>query len=112
MKVAIVGSRNIAVLLSEYIPEGTTEIISGGARGVDTCARIYAEINGIPYREFRPDYIKYGKKAPIIRNDLMIEAADLVLAFWDGKSSGTKYVMDQCQKKKKPIRMYVAHVSS
>ena len=101
MKVAIVGSRTMVVLLSEYIPEGATEIISGGARGVDTCARMYAETNGIPYREFRPDYLKYGRKAPIIRNNSIIEAADLVLAFWDGRSRGTKYMIDKCQELKK-----------
>ena len=106
MKVAVVGSRNIVVLLSRYIPEATREIISGGARGVDTCARNYAIKNGIPYREFLPDYAKYGRKAPLIRNNLIIDAADLVLVFWDGKSCGTKYVIDKCLERGKPVLIY------
>ncbi len=107
MKVAIIGSRNMMVLLSQYIPDQTTEIISGGARGIDTCARMFAETNGIPYREFLPDYEKYGKKAPLIRNDLIVETADVVLVFWDGKSRGTKYVIDRCNQLKKPILVYI-----
>lgn len=106
MKVAVVGSNNLIVLLSEYIPAETTEILSGGVRGVDACARMYAELNGIPYREFAPDYKKYGRKATLKRNDLLICAADLVLAFWDGKSRSTKYVIDRCREIKKPIRVY------
>ncbi len=43
MKVAVVGSRGLRVEhLEEYLPKETTEIISGGARGVDTSAREYA----------------------------------------------------------------------
>ncbi len=106
MKVAVVGSRNLVVLLSECIPAGTTEILSGGARGVDTCARIYAEENGIPYREFPPEYDKYGKKAPLKRNDLLIDSADLVLVFWDGRSRDVKYVIDKCRERNKPAQIY------
>lgn len=43
MKVAVIGSRGLTVChLEKYLPEGTTEIVSGGAKGVDTCARAYA----------------------------------------------------------------------
>ena len=43
MKVAIIGSRNLKVdNLAPYLPSNTTEIVSGGARGVDHCAREYA----------------------------------------------------------------------
>ena len=108
MKVAVVGSRGLSVKnLVEYLPKDTTEIISGGARGVDTSARIYAQQNGIKLTEYLPDYKKYpGKIAPLKRNIQIIEAADLVLAFWDGKSHGTKYVIDNCRKRNKKVIVY------
>ena len=70
MKVAVVGSRNLSVRdLGDYLPSGTTEIISGGARGVDTSAREYANAHGIPLTEILPDYKKYaGRIAPLKRN--------------------------------------------
>jgi predicted Rossmann fold nucleotide-binding protein DprA/Smf involved in DNA uptake len=61
MKVAVIGSRNLTVDLSKYIPEGTTAIISGCARGIDTCAANYAKENGLELIEFLPDYTKYGR---------------------------------------------------
>lgn len=110
MKIAIVGSRNLTVNnLEQYLPVGVTEIVSGGARGIDSCARAYAKSNGIPITEFLPEYEKYGRSAPIKRNDLIIDYSDIVLAFWDGKSRGTKYVIDQCVKKNKKI---IAHTDS
>ena len=43
MRVAIIGSRNLTVDISKYIPDGTTESISGGAKGIDTLAEKYAD---------------------------------------------------------------------
>jgi len=97
MRVAVVGSRGLTVNdLGKYLPEGTTEIISGGARGIDTCAREYAVSHGIKLTEFLPEYEKYGRAAPIKRNVTIIENSDIVLAFWDGKSPGTKFVINKC----------------
>ena len=108
MKVAVIGSRNLKVDdLGKYLPEGVTEIVSGGARGVDTCAREYALANGIKLTEFLPEYDKYGRGAPLRRNITIIEYADLVLAFWDGSSHGTKYVIDNCKKRGVPVKVYV-----
>jgi hypothetical protein len=84
-----------------------TEIVSGGARGVDTCAREYALAKGIKLTEFLPEYDKYGRGAPLRRNITIIEYADLVLAFWDGSSHGTKYVIDNCKKRGVPVKVYV-----
>ena len=99
MKIAIIGSRNIFIDdLGKYLPENVTEIVSGGAKGVDKCARKYAENHNIKITEFLPEYSKYGKAAPLKRNIQIIEYADLVIAFWDGKSKGTKFVIDNCNK--------------
>ena len=84
MKIAVIGSRKLKVEdLGKYLPEGVTEIVSGGAAGIDTCAREYAVANGIKITEFLPDYARYGRGAPIRRNLQIIDHADMVLAFWD-----------------------------
>ena len=99
MKVAVIGSRGLTISnLGKYLPCTTTEIISGGAKGVDTCAREYALSHGIKITEFLPEYEKYGRAAPLKRNITIIQNADLVLAFWDGESKGTKFVIDSCKR--------------
>ncbi len=104
MRVAVIGSRGLRVdHLEDYLPENVTEIVSGGARGIDTCAREYALAHGLKLTEFLPEYEKYGRSAPLRRNITIIEHADLVLAFWDGASRGTKYVIDNCKKRNIPV---------
>lgn len=99
MKVAVIGSRGITVdNLEDYLPEDVTEIVTGGAKGVDTCAEEYALAHNIKLTKFLPEYSKYRKSAPLKRNIQIIEYSDLVLAFWDGSSHGTKYVIDNCNK--------------
>ncbi|MBQ2724426.1 MAG: DUF2493 domain-containing protein [Clostridia bacterium] len=107
MKVAVIGSREIRIEnLQDYLPQDTTEIVSGGAKGVDTCAKEYALAHGIPLTEFRPEYSRYGRGAPLKRNLSIIEYADMVLAFWDGKSKGTGFVIEACKKRNIPILVY------
>lgn len=97
MRVAVIGSRGLTVNnLEKYLPTETDEIISGGARGIDQCAKEYALSHGIKLTEFLPEYDKYGRTAPLIRNITIIKNSDIVLAFWDGKSRGTKFVIDKC----------------
>lgn len=107
MKIAIIGSRNLIVNnLEKYLPEGVTEIVSGGARGIDTCAKEYAVANDLKLTEFLPEYEKYGRGAPLKRNLLIINYADEVIAFWDGSSHGTKYVIENCKKKNKKVTVF------
>ncbi len=104
IKVAVIGSRCLNVCnIGEHLPDGATEIISGGAQGIDTCARDYALANGIKLTEILPEYNKFGRAAPLRRNDLIINNADIVLAFWNGQSRGTKYVIDLCKDIGKPV---------
>ena len=111
MKVAVIGSRGLTIdNLEKYLPRETTEIISGGAKGIDACAREYAVSHGIKLTEFLPEYEKYGKNAPLKRNITIIEAADVVLAFWDGKSRGTKFVIEKCREVGKTVRVEFAMV--
>lgn len=107
MKVAVVGSRGLDIRnLEDYLPEGVTEIVSGGARGVDTSARRYALAHGLKLTEFLPEYEKYGRSAPLKRNITIIEYADLVIAFWDGSSHGTEFVIRNCRERKIPLRVF------
>lgn len=111
MKVAVVGSRGLKINdLGRYLPYDVTEIISGGAKGIDTCAREYALSHGIKLTEFLPEYEKYGRSAPLKRNITIIENADLVLAFWNGTSHGTKFVIDNCRKRNIPVKVYIPSV--
>ena len=77
MKVAIIGSRSIKeVDFEKYLAQACDEIVSGGARGVDRCAAVYARERGIKLTEFYPLYQKYGRGAPILRNRQIVEYAD------------------------------------
>ncbi len=108
MKVAVIGSRNLMVQdLEQYLPKETTEIVSGGAKGIDTYAKQYALAKGLKFTEFLPEYKKYGKGAPLKRNLQIINYADEVLAFWDGRSRGTKFVIEHCKAHNKPVRLFL-----
>ena len=106
MKLAIIGSRDIVINnIADYLPEGISEIVSGGARGIDRIAANYARKNGIKLVEFLPDYDKYGKGAPLKRNDLIAEYADEAIAFWNGKSRGTIYTIRAFQRLGKKVKI-------
>lgn len=110
MKVAVIGSRGLSVYdLEKYLPKDVTEIVSGGARGIDTSARNYALAHNIRLTEFLPQYSLYGKRAPLIRNIEIIKYADLVLAFWDGTSHGTKHTIDNCKKLGVPVKVFMSY---
>ena len=97
MRLAIIGSREISdprILLEalKEVPylDSITEIVSGGAKGVDSLARAYAQKNNLKLTEFLPDYGRYGRGAPLQRNTQIIEYADIVLAIpVKGGSAGT-----------------------
>ena len=73
---------------------------------MDMGAREYALAHGIKLTEYLPEYDRYGRGAPLRRNITIIEQADLVLAFWDGRSHGTKFVIDQCKSRKIPLKVF------
>lgn len=108
MKLAIVGSRNInKIVIDDYIPDGVDEIVSGGAKGVDTLAREFAKRKGLKIIEFLPKYNLYEKCAPIKRNEEIAQYSDEAIAFWDGKSKGTQYTVKCFEKLGKKVTVVV-----
>ena len=83
-----------------------TEVITGGARGIDTIAFQTAESVGIRNLQFLPDQKKFpGKlisKAYQERNKLIVDRCDILLAVWDGQSHGTKNTLAYARKINKP----------
>ena len=111
MKLAIIGSRSLTnVDIRKYLPEGVTEIVSGGAKGVDTCAERYAKANGIPFKCFLPNYSLYGKRAPLMRNLQIAAYSDEVLVFWDGESRGTEFTINAFRRENKNTRIIICDV--
>ena len=111
MKVVIAGSRDITdydVLLKaiKECPFQITEVISGRARGVDTLGEQFAEDYGLKLHPFPADWKRLGNAAGPIRNAQMADFADAVLCVWDGKSSGTKDMMNQAKKRGLPLYVF------
>ena len=104
MRLLIAGSRGIKNFdLEGYVPTDTDCIISGGADGVDTLAEAYADAKGISKVIVRPQYDRYGRAAPIRRNEEMVDMADSVLVIWDGVSRGSRHTINYAKKKNKPV---------
>ena len=111
MKLAVVGSRSLKnIELEKYIFDAVTEIVSGGALGVDLCASEYASRVGIKLTEFFPEYERYGRAAPIVRNKKIVDYADKIIAFWDGESKGTLSVIKYAEKMGKAFGGYYISV--
>ena len=94
--ILICGSRSINDLaIGRYInPRDVGQVVHGGATGVDTLAEQWAKNNNIESIVFEPYYEFYGKRAPLVRDKEMVEYVDEVVAFYDGHSHGTKFVID------------------
>ena len=80
-------------LLARYDPQDLT-IVCGEARGADSLGKRYAEERGISVNSFPAEWERYGKSAGYKRNVQMAENSDALVAFWDGKSRGTKHMID------------------
>lgn len=116
MRVAIIGSRDfpneqrVRDYVDALFEEGNDErrrpvIISGGARGVDSWAESTALDRGWEVDIHPADWDTYGKSAGFRRNQDIVMSADLVVAFWDGKSKGTKHSIDLALKYCVPLEV-------
>lgn len=108
MKLAVIGSRSFSDygLLKDTLDAYDIDIIiSGGARGADNLAEVYAHQNSIPKRIFLPDWGAYGRAAGMIRNKDIVENCDMLIAFWDGESRGTYNSIQLAEKLGKPAHI-------
>lgn len=110
MKTIIAGSRTFfdtpalleAIRLSGFT---ITEVVSGTCKGVDKLGEAWAKANGIPIKEFKPDWDRHGLAAGPIRNREMAKYADALIALWDGKSKGTKNMIEEARER--GLKVYV-----
>ena len=91
------------MIIKNFNIDDIEQIISGGAIGADALAKRFAEENSIALIEHIPQWAIYGKSAGYIRNKLIINDADYVIAFWNGESKGTKISIDLAKKMKKKV---------
>lgn len=78
-------------------------LVSGMARGADALGYRFAKEHNVKVYEFPADWNKYGKRAGYLRNAEMAQFADALMAFWDGKSRGTKHMIDYMTQMGKPV---------
>ena len=115
MKLLVCGSRTIEDIgyvfgcLSEIFCEYgdvITELIEGGADGVDSLAGLYAVSHDIKHKTVRPKYNIYGDRAPLIRNAIMVDLCDKGVAIWDGVSTGTAHTISLLELDNKLLKVF------
>ncbi len=114
----VAGSRSISdkEIVENAInvaPFEISELVSGNANGVDKLGEEWANENGVDVERFpvtQSDYNEKGKKAPLDRNEDMVEYADALIAVWDGNSNGTKHIIEYANRE--GIVVYVHHTET
>lgn len=109
-RVIIAGSRDflnyeflynkVSYIISKKKKNYKIVIVSGCAKGADTLAIKFAKENNFLLKKFPAEWDKYGKKAGFLRNQEMAKYSDALIAFWDGKSKGTKHMIDIARQEK------------
>lgn len=105
-KVIIAGSRTLTPSyfvtlfnVCEYLLKQKTEksieieIVSGKAKGADLLGEAYAKLKGYGIKQFPAKWSEKGKSAGYLRNVEMAQYANALIAFWDGKSKGTRHMI-------------------
>jgi len=88
---AVIGSRSFNdydLLVRVCRSRGVSSVVSGGAVGADSLAARFAGSFGLSLRVFYPDYQRFGRRAPLLRNQLVVSSVQQVVAFWNGSSRG------------------------
>lgn len=87
------------------LPRGSA-IIHGAARGADAMAAQIARSLGITEDGYPADWRTLGRRAGVLRNLALLDMQpDLVLAFWDGRSTGTRHVITEASKRGIPVEV-------
>ena len=122
MKVVIAGTRykdkenrvvfddyNLVVQAVQRSGFNITEVVSGCAIGADRLGERWANSNNVPIKEMPADWNRYGNSAGPLRNKAMAEYADAAIVIWDGESRGSRNMIENMIRKKKPY--YIAMIS-
>jgi hypothetical protein len=80
---------------SQFFPNKLTQVVSGKARGWDTVGEVWARQAGIQVKPFPAYWEQYGRRAGFMRNAEMAAQADALLAIWDGRSKGTRNMIEE-----------------
>ncbi len=117
MKVVIAGSRDIENyhLVEEAVKRSNfdvTTILSGGARGVDRLGIAFAHDHRLQVQIFTPEWERLGSRAGMVRNQQMADAAEAVIAIWDGKSTGTRNMIELASKRGLPCFVRLVNCGS
>lgn len=130
MKVIIAGSRSLAK--GQYVLDAVrmsmfkiTEVVSGGAQGVDQAGEKWASTHNIPVKKFpvskkewenltavgarirrRADGSAYNENAGHDRNQKMANYADALIAIWDWRSPGTRDMIKRAKLKGIPVYIH------
>ena len=114
MKVIIAGGRDfndydLLCRKADYYlsRQSEIEIVSGTAKGADKLGERYAEERQYPIKRFPADWSMWGKRAGYIRNTDMAEYADALIAFWDGKSRGSKHMINIATEQNLLVRVII-----
>lgn len=110
MIVAVAGSRSITnadVVCSvlDAKASGATQVVTGGARGVDTIAFDWAWAHGIPVQVIAAEWSRHGRAAGPIRNREIARLAERLIAIHDGHSRGTMHMIESMRNLRKPVEI-------
>jgi len=112
MKIAIVGSRKfndyqlLKKIINEYIVQlnnAKITIVSGGAKGADALAEKFSQEFDCEMKVFYPNWELFGRNACSVRNMQIVTYADIIFAFWDGVSPGTKDSITKAEQMNKKL---------
>ncbi len=112
MKVIIAGSRTLpesSAIVAEAVESSgfhVSEVVCGMAAGTDRAGLLWAKANGLPVAEFHANWQKYGSSAGPIRNHAMAVHADALLAIWDGRSRGTRNMIETATQMELPVVVF------
>lgn len=118
IRVIVAGSRSVtdyalvASVLDQALAGWSVDevaIVSGMAAGPDLFGKQWADANGIEVIEVPANWDKFGKPAGVIRNGIMADIADCLIAFWDGQSRGTKAMINEAVEQGLVVLQVMSH---
>lgn len=117
MRVAIVGSRRFSETdrVTDYVGSlpPRASIITGSASGVDAAATKAARAKGIPVQVMPASFEEVSNPSKsAARNQRLIDACDVLVAFWDGSSKGTRSTVERALDSGKEVHVFIGTTTS